>query len=32
LQHEDIAKDHGERIQILERDVGVLKAVRSPKP
>jgi hypothetical protein len=32
LKHEDIVKNHDERIVSLERDVRVLKAVRSPKP
>ena len=31
LQHEEIVKEQGERIDDLERDVRVLKAVRSPK-
>jgi len=31
LEHEDTVKDHGERIDGLEKDVLVLKAVSSPK-
>ena len=32
LKYEDIVKDHDDRIVTLERDVRVLKLVRSPKP